>query len=106
MGMIHGIAFRNRSSGLAVGADDTLLRTANGGLTWEAASAPVNSRLNAVQYSSRLRAFASGDDGVVLRTQNGGLNWTRISKRRSRTRGGLDASARFVWLGGRGRAGR
>ncbi len=64
--------------GFAVGHEETLLRSADGGLTWQlvrtdAAGVP----LLRIRFLDEKTGFAVGGRGVILRTTDGGASWAR-----------------------------
>jgi photosystem II stability/assembly factor-like uncharacterized protein len=62
---------------VAVGNYGTILRSANGGATWNVQQT-VNADtdyFNAVQFVSGSIGWVAGDDGVVLKTTDGGFSW-------------------------------
>src|SRR3712207_2511147 len=61
--------------GWAVGADGVILRTDNGGFTWEQQTSPAVATLYGLFVEDRERAVVVGARGVVLRTDDGGREW-------------------------------
>jgi len=80
-----GVAFSDVAHGWVVGspagADDlptdgnTILATADGGVTWSRQRSGTNAQLEAVSFVDRTHGWAVGDDGVVLATADGGSTW-------------------------------
>ena len=59
-----------------------ILRTADGGVTWQRINAPGpwpagGSGLTDVCFADSLHGWATGSSGTILRTVNGGLSWSR-----------------------------
>jgi hypothetical protein len=65
------VSFADASSGLAVGDDGAILRTADGGNTWRCESGGVQTDVNAVEFIDDANAIAVGDGGVLLRWKDG-----------------------------------
>ncbi|RME91730.1 MAG: choice-of-anchor D domain-containing protein, partial [Verrucomicrobia bacterium] len=94
---LSGIAFGTASVGLAVGENATVLKTTDGGKTWQPVvlprhvSAEAHLRAVAVSDTSRANYIIVGDGGLILRTFDSGSTWTI---RDSRTREDLYAVVR------------
>jgi photosystem II stability/assembly factor-like uncharacterized protein len=73
---LYGICYPTDQIGFAVGYDATLggavLRTDDGGLTWQAQPSRTAFRLNDVFFVDELHGWAVGDGGVILHTARGG----------------------------------
>jgi hypothetical protein len=88
---------------LAVGANGTILRTANGGETWQDQETAFKANLYAVTAYSRKEAIAVGESGAVFLTKDGGETWERQPNITSKSLqavvylGGID-----LWIAGRG----
>jgi len=69
--------------GYAVGSDPaggaTILKTADGGVTWTPQSAPVLNGLNSVYFTSDDNGYAVGLVGTGIRTTDGGATWTTMT---------------------------
>jgi len=58
----------------------TIIKTGDGGATWNIIRDTSGPGLNAVFFTNALTGFAVGDSGVILATSDGGNSWTpRIS---------------------------
>jgi photosystem II stability/assembly factor-like uncharacterized protein len=83
------LAFANENTGLAVGYphwDDaakesraTIVKTSDGGLSWQPVAAGAWPLLSAVAFPDPLHAWAVGAGGVILHTADGGVSWSRQS---------------------------
>lgn len=60
------------------GGMQTILRTANGGQTWNVVRDQPGHWLNSVYFPSGTTGFAVGDSGTILKTTNGGATWTPV----------------------------
>ena len=74
-------------TGWACGDRGTLLRTEDGGESWEMSASPVRCRLDSIFFIDSSQGWACGgyvspvshrSEGVLLATVDGGKNWTRI----------------------------
>lgn len=72
---LYGIDFIDGDIGMAVGDSGVILRTYNGGLTWEKLNSGVTLRLNSVSYMDAANIIVVGDDALILKSQNGGDSW-------------------------------
>jgi len=75
---LSGVHFANESDGMAVGASDTVIRTADGGTTWEAATATGGGNtLNTVAENDNYGIWWTGDNGGNLYySGDRGTTWT------------------------------
>lgn len=73
---LQGVHYPTDLIGYAVGYDASLggavLRTDDGGLSWEAQASRTGFRLNDVFFVDALRGWAVGEGGVILHTARGG----------------------------------
>ncbi|MBK8304841.1 MAG: hypothetical protein IPK98_16165 [Chloracidobacterium sp.] len=60
---------------MVVGDKGTILRTADGGVTWEKIKINVRENLYAVSFFDDKNGFAVGSGGITLRTSDGGVTW-------------------------------
>ncbi len=74
---ISSIHFINATQGLACGASGLILKTSDGGKTWNRKTTGVNDSLKAVFQVSTLTAFATGNN--YLASNDGGNSWETIS---------------------------
>lgn len=82
---LRSVAFRDASSGVAVGDDGTVVRTADGGSTWTTVSTPATGTLRSVAFADSANGWAVGEDGSVVHTGDGGSTWTAASTPATRT---------------------
>lgn len=57
----------------------TIVKTADGGLTWMPQSVPVVETLRNVDFIDSSNGWAVGENGVILHTVDGGAHWTQQS---------------------------
>jgi photosystem II stability/assembly factor-like uncharacterized protein len=74
---LNAIAFVDSLVGVAAGRDGTILRTADGGLTWLAIPSGTNSALRAVATNG-MTVVVVGDESAILRSVDGGLNFSTV----------------------------
>jgi photosystem II stability/assembly factor-like uncharacterized protein len=61
----------------AVGYWGTVLRSSDGGRSWERAATSVRETLYDVAFADARSGWAVGENGVVLATRDGGASWSR-----------------------------
>jgi photosystem II stability/assembly factor-like uncharacterized protein len=74
-GLLQGVA-RAGDTLVAVGQRGHIVRSADGGKTWQQSPSPVSSDLTAVTFVNERAGWAVGHDGVILATRDGGATWT------------------------------
>ncbi|NCB85799.1 MAG: T9SS type A sorting domain-containing protein [Bacteroidia bacterium] len=74
----NGIYMINSTTGWAVGALGVIVKTTDGGLSWDYQSNPDTSTraLNDVFFLNASEGWAVGNRGVILHTTNGGSAWS------------------------------
>ncbi|MGH1487682.1 MAG: YCF48-related protein [Cellvibrionaceae bacterium] len=73
---LNAIQFVNDSLGFIVGDNGTILKTTNGGQTWQKIDTNTTRKLNAVTTdSSGQRIWAVGDSGTILYSSSNGDRW-------------------------------
>jgi photosystem II stability/assembly factor-like uncharacterized protein len=73
---LYGVCFPDDLIGYVVGTDGAgaVLRTDDGGLTWQTQAANTQFRLNDVFFIDAQRGWAVGNNGTIIHTARGGLN--------------------------------
>jgi len=100
------VDFVDANLGLAVGAGGAIIRTTNGGATWDAIAPVTNYTVTDVKFLTSQTAFAVGYEPllalpVVLRSTDGGLNWSVTQLSGNGTVEALAVgSADVIYLGG------
>lgn len=74
-GHLFDVDFISASTGLAVGANGTILLTTDRGATWAAATSGTTERLDRVDFIDATHATAVGVNGTILRSSDGGATW-------------------------------
>ncbi|MGA2623602.1 MAG: YCF48-related protein [Bacteroidota bacterium] len=74
---LNGMWAFNQTTALAVGANGTVIKTTNGGLTWQVEFnvAGVTGQLLGTQFVSASTGWAVGEGGTVLKTSDAGETW-------------------------------
>lgn len=77
---VEDIAFTDATNGVAVGANGTVLQTANGGSNWNVQTIANVTSFNAVSFANSNVGYAVGygpgnPKSRVYKTTNGGANW-------------------------------
>ena len=76
--VLRNVFFNTISLGWVVGDQGLILKTTNGGITWERNISPVQVNLNDVYFTSTTEGWIVGDGGVLLKTINGGATWIQV----------------------------
>jgi hypothetical protein len=85
---LHAIAFHSASLGIAVGDRGTILRTSDGGSSWQLSPSGVTCSLDDIQWINGRTVVVIGGGydrvtgisrGVVVRSNDGGRTWQRGS---------------------------
>jgi len=70
------IFFFNESLGLYVSDAGRIVKTTNGGVTWNLMSSGTTESLFGVKFVDAMIGYACGNNGAIVRTTNGGDNWS------------------------------
>ena len=70
-----GVSFTDANTGTAVGYSGTILRTTDGGDTWNSQSTGSTVDLWDVCFTDGNTGTVVGDNGTILRTTDGGTTW-------------------------------
>jgi photosystem II stability/assembly factor-like uncharacterized protein len=76
---ITDVHFLDTLYGIGCGGSGSLIKTQNGGDTWQQLNSGVTTPLNAIHFISKQVGFVIGDAETILKTINGGISWQRIS---------------------------
>jgi hypothetical protein len=68
-----GVDFPAANTGWVVGANGTIMRTTDRGVTWNTQTSGTSSILWGVSFADSLTGYAVGDNGTILKTTNGGV---------------------------------
>jgi photosystem II stability/assembly factor-like uncharacterized protein len=75
---LRAVGLANASIGIAVGDTGTILRTTDGGATWDARTSGTTRNLRGLALVNANTGFAVGWYGVILRTTDGGATWDSL----------------------------
>ncbi|MCD6024826.1 MAG: hypothetical protein K0Q91_1742 [Fibrobacteria bacterium] len=78
-GKVGSLRFLNANEGFAVDDRGGMLRTADGGASWERRQLPTTRALTSVDFVDTQHGWAGGS-GVLFRTVDGGTTWTLLSE--------------------------
>lgn len=71
----YGIDFPSADVGYAVGDNGLIVKTSNGGVSWQSLSSGVSNNLADVSFAAEDISTVVGDTGIIIRTEDGGDNW-------------------------------
>jgi PKD repeat protein len=92
-------AWFDEKRGWAVGESGTILKTVDGGATWQPQASGVDAPLRTVLIVSPTVVWVGGDNGLLVITEDGGSSWRTASTGRSNSLRGLQAlDGRAAWL--------
>lgn len=74
---LKGVWFFNQEVGIVCGEAGTILKTTDGGETWQKISSPTFRNLNDIHFINENKGFIVGDSAIILITEDGGQTWTR-----------------------------
>jgi photosystem II stability/assembly factor-like uncharacterized protein len=77
--VLNSIFFLDDRHGWATGGSGLILRTSNGGDTWEPVDAGRVEDLWAVRFASVDRGWIVGEDGLILTSRDGGQSWQALT---------------------------
>lgn len=79
-GGFYDFVFINDTLGFACGSDAKIVRTTDGGYTWEIRPTPLpaSTYFNSIYFINETIGWAAGTGSVIIKTQDGGDSW--ISK--------------------------
>lgn len=73
---LTAVAFSDAKTAWAVGWDNTLLKSEDGGLKWSLVKLPGSSTaLRDIKFANAKVGWIVGDNGLILATQDGGKTW-------------------------------
>jgi len=78
-GTLNAVAKVDASTLVAVGDGGVILRSSDGGVSWNAVSSGTNQTLRAVAFAGPAVGLAVGSGGTVLRSTDTGQSWTSVT---------------------------
>ena len=76
---INCVKFQNSQTATMVGDNGIIMKTLNGGDSWENKISSTNKNLRSVEFTMGNTGFAAGDDGTILKTNDGGETWRQVN---------------------------
>lgn len=67
------------TNAIAVGDMGTVIRTTNGGISWNTISSGTSNNLTSVFFTNADTGFIVGDAGIILKTTDAGISWDSIT---------------------------
>jgi photosystem II stability/assembly factor-like uncharacterized protein len=75
---LSDVAFADQNTGIIVGDSGRILRSTDGGRSWNIINPPKKVWYTAVQFASSSVGYIVGDSGTVLKTTNAGASWVEL----------------------------
>lgn len=72
---LNSVFFSDAISGYAVGDSGTIIKTIDGGTTWNNQDSGTDKKLCSVFFTDLNTGYIVGDNGLILNTYNGGTTW-------------------------------
>lgn len=82
--ILTGVNFTDINHGIVVGWQGTILRTTDGGTSWNKISSGTTYHLSSVSFANSSNGLIAGEGrlesekGIILLTTNGGINWNPV----------------------------
>ncbi len=73
---LYDLDFIDENSGWLVGNNGLIVKTTNGGESWDTQTSGTSLNLFGVDFINSLTGWAVGNSGLILKTTNGGESWT------------------------------
>ncbi|MDP2886309.1 MAG: YCF48-related protein [Ignavibacteria bacterium] len=75
----------NAARAIAVGSNGSIMKTVDGGSTWEKIPSGVTSTLRGISFVGSQTGWVAGDNGTLLRTTDGGTFWVPLNSGTTKT---------------------
>lgn len=72
---LEGIHSFNKTTAIAVGSNGTIIKTSDGGCSWDFKNSGTKEWLNAVCFVDDQTGWIAGKKGIILKTNDGGETW-------------------------------
>lgn len=69
----------NPDNVIVIGNNGLIIRSTNGGQTWQQKTSGTTQNLNNIQFPSQETGFITGTQNLILKTTDGGETWTQIT---------------------------
>lgn len=97
------IYFTCPDTGWCVGAYGAIIKTTNGGKTWEAKNSNTNLHLFCIQSYDGVTLIAAGKGGIILRSSNAGDSWEPVVSNATKDIWSIQMTSKDVgWICGLG----
>jgi photosystem II stability/assembly factor-like uncharacterized protein len=73
---LHDVYFIDNQTGWAAGDNGTMIKTTDGGNTWDVVNSGTNNSLTRIFFTNINTGWAVGDSGCIINTADGGNSWT------------------------------
>ncbi|MBM3435025.1 MAG: hypothetical protein FJY07_02280 [Bacteroidetes bacterium] len=73
--VLWDVHFPDQNTGYAVGVSGVIIKSTDGGLTWQSQSSGTAEELKTVMFANSNFGFAAGNNGTVIKTTDGGSTW-------------------------------
>ena len=97
---LYNVDFRDRNDGYVVGKSGTILRTENGGATWETVPTNFKDTFLRVDFADDKNGWIVGYAGTILRSSDRGKTWIRQESGSTANLYGLYMDKKFGWAVG------
>lgn len=74
---LQAIYWINSETGIAAG-ENLLIRTQDGGITWDEIQTPEFNRIQAIDFWNENQGIALGNQGTLIKTNDGGKSWEAL----------------------------
>ncbi len=74
---LYGVDFFDENIGIVVGDNGIILKTTDGGNTWEQKDAGVTVSLNSVSFIDKDNIIIVGNSALILKSEDGGETWAQ-----------------------------
>lgn len=78
-GLFNYVKFRNKDTGFLYRQYNQILKTTDGGATWNTSNARFSGDVYSIAFADDTTAVAVGGDGLILRSIDDGVNWKVIN---------------------------
>jgi photosystem II stability/assembly factor-like uncharacterized protein len=75
---LNDVFFIDQSTGWTVGDAGTIMKSTDGGLTYNLINFPTHKNFASVEFFDPLTGLISGESGMLLKTTDGGLSWNQV----------------------------
>jgi len=77
---LNDLFFIDQTTGWAVGDAGTIMKSNDGGQTYDLFNYPTHLNFSGVEFFDLNTGLVTGDSGIILKTTDGGLTWNQIDR--------------------------